>query len=225
MKVPNHIAIIMDGNGRWGKKKFNNRLLGHAEGIKNIKYFIDFFVRYKIKNCTLYAFSRDNFLKRSEKEKKNIYNLLEKYIHEKKKYFHKNKVQINFFGELKGLPLKIKKIIKDTNKNKLKIKNLNLNIAFNYSSKLEIINSLQKIISSKVKLNERNISKNLYISESKDPDLIIRTGGYRRLSDFLLWQSSYSEIFFVKKLWPDFKILDLKLIIKKFNYTKKNYGS
>ncbi len=226
MRLPNHIAIIMDGNGRWGVKKYKNRILGHEHGIKNIKPIIKFLINKKIKNLTLYAFSKDNFLKRNRKEVKNLFLLLEKYLDENKDFFINNKINLNFIGERNGLPKKTRKIILKANKNfKQKKNNLLLNIAFNYSSKSEIINSCKEILKKNIKINQENLSKNLYTSSSQDPELIIRTGGYQRLSDFLLWQASYSEIYFVKKLWPDFKTRDLNIILKKFDRIKRNFGA
>ena len=226
MKNPNHIAIIMDGNGRWGKKKFNNRSSGHKKGIENIKAILDYILLKKIKHLTLYAFSRDNLLNRRKNEINNIFYLLEKYLKKNKEFFEKNKIKLNFIGEKSGLPNNIKTLIKNANKVfNLKGKKLTLNIAFNYSSKLEILNSVKKIIFNKKKISEKNISLNLYTAKSKNPDLIIRTGGYKRLSNFLLWQSAYSELFFVDKLWPDFKKRDLNEIIKKYKKIKRNFGA
>jgi len=226
MNNPNHIAIIMDGNGRWGLKNFNNRLTGHEHGVKNIKKIIKFFLVNKIRNLTLYAFSKDNLLKRKKKEIDNIFYLLEKYLTDNNAYFKSNKINLNFIGEKNGLPIKVKKIINHSNKNLTFLKKkLTLNIAFNYSSKIEIINSFKKTKSENKKINIKNISRNLYTYLSKDPEILIRTGGHKRMSDFLLWQSSYSEIFFVKTLWPDFKVSYLKKIIRNFKKVKRNYGA
>jgi len=226
MKNPNHIAIIMDGNGRWGKKKFNNRSSGHKKGIENIKTVLDYILLKKIKHLTLYAFSRDNLLNRRKNEINNIFHLLEKYLKKNKEFFEKNKIKLNFIGEKSGLPKNIKNLIKNANRVfDINRKKLTLNIAFNYSSKLEILNSIKKIIFNKKKISEKNISLNLYTAKSKNPDLIIRTGGYKRLSNFLLWQSAYSELFFVDKLWPDFKKRDLNEIIKKYKKIKRNFGA
>jgi len=226
MSSPNHIAIIMDGNGRWGQKNLKNRLLGHQAGIKNLKTIINFFLKNKIKNLTLFALSRDNLLKRNQKELKNIFNLLEKYLTDNQNFFISNKINLKIMGETNNLPEKIKKIIKSSNiKYSFKSNNLKLHIAFNYSSKIEIINAVKKIKPNKGKITLKNVEKKLYTHPVNDPDLIIRTGGRKRLSDFLLWQASYSEIFFVNTLWPDFKIRNLKDIINKFKKVKKNYGA
>ena len=226
MKSPNHIAIIMDGNGRWGIKKYSNRLVGHEYGVKNIKFVINYFLKKKIKNLTLFALSSDNLRKRSYKEIRNIFLLLEKYLDTNVEFFTKNKIKLNFIGETKNLSIRIRKIILKYNKiTNFKKKKLLINIAFNYSSKQEIVHSCKQILKNKEDLNLKNIEKNLYTSPIKDPEILIRTGGFARLSDFLLWQCSYSEIFFVKKLWPDFKITDLDLIIKKFLKLKRKFGS
>lgn len=226
MKVPNHVAIIMDGNGRWGLKKHNSRLIGHEYGIKNIRSIVNYCKKKKIKNLTLYALSVDNINKRSQKEIKNLFSLLYNYLIKNIDTFIKNKIELNFIGEKRNLTQKVKKILikcEDLTKNKKKI--ITINIAFNYSSKLEIINSFKKNIRDQNILNISNISKFLYTNQCPDPEILIRTGGHTRLSDFLLWQCSYSEIFFVKKLWPDFKPKDLSLILNKYKKLKRNFGS
>ncbi len=227
MIFPNHIAIIMDGNGRWGIKHYNNRKIGHKFGIKNLEVIIKHCLKIKIKNLTIFALSRDN-LKRSASEISNIFNLFKINFKKNEKFFLKNKINLKIIGEKKKLPYDIINIIKKINKKNFysKKKNqLNLNIAFNYSSKEELINSIKKLIKKRKKVNNENISRQLYTFRSGDPEILIRTGGRNRLSDFLLWQISYSEIFFIDKLWPDFKNLDLDRIIKKFTTIKRNYGS
>lgn len=226
MKYPNHIAIIMDGNGRWGKLNKKNRIAGYQYGINNIKPIVNFFIRKNIKNLTLFALSADNLKKRKKNEIQNIFLLLKKYIKENEDFFLKNKILLNFFGEKKGLPKEILDIIYDKRTNiKLKKKKLTLNIAFNYSSKIEIVNSVKKSLLDQKKLNKFSISRNLYTNLSGDPEILIRTGGYNRISDFLLWQLSYSEIFFLSKLWPDFKTKDLQKILNKFFKIKRNFGA
>jgi len=226
MKNPNHIAIIMDGNGRWGKKNLKNRILGHRAGIENIKKFIIFFLKNKIKNLTLYALSADNFKKRNIAEINNLFNLLIIYLGENKEIFKKNKINLHFIGEKKKLPLKIKKIIKKTSYEfNFKKENLNLNVALNYSGREEIIKTIKKLHNQNKKINVKNIEQNLYTSHSRNPEILIRTGGYQRLSDFLIWQLNYTEIFFVKKLWPDFRVIDLKNILKKFKNINRKFGA
>ena len=226
MKNPNHIAIIMDGNGRWGHKILGNKLAGYRQGVKKLKPLIKFFLKNKIKHLTIYALSYDNLKKRNAKEIENIFSILKNYLVKNLDFFKKNKIFLNFIGERQNLPASIiKLIVKTSNETKLNNNKLFLNIAFNYSSKIEILNSVKKILLNKKKLSEKNIDYHLYTSKSKDPEIIIRTGAQKRLSDFLLWQSSYSELFFLKKLWPDFNIQDLKIIIEKFKKIKRNFGS
>ena len=226
MNIPSHIAIIMDGNGRWGLKKNNSRISGHHEGVKNLKPIIKFFIKNKIKNLTLYALSYDNLKKRDRKQINNIFDILKQYLQSNLSFFKKNKIYINFIGETSGLPSNLIKLLKNSsietiNKNSL----LNINIAFNYSSKKEILNSVKLLKLKKLNINEKNLEKFLYTAPNNSPDIVIRTGGYCRLSDFLLWQSSYSELFFMKKLWPNFNTIDLSKIINKYNKIRRNFGS
>ena len=226
MKLPSHVAIIMDGNGRWGLKNYKNRIKGHQKGVENIKPFIDFFLKKKIKNLTLYALSKDNLLKRDQKEINNIFDLLDKYLRQNNDFFIKNKIHLNFIGENRNLPKNIKILLKKTSKvTKLPKANLVLNIAFNYSSRSDIILSIKKTFKNKNNLTIKNLTKNLSTYISGDLDLVIRTGGHKRLSDFLLWESSYSEIYFCNKLWPDFNIRDLNRLLYNFSKIKRNFGS
>ena len=226
MIIPNHIAIIMDGNSRWGKEKYNSVHLGHQEGVKNIKPIIKLCLKEKINNLTLFALSFDNLKKRKKKEIEYIFNLLDKYLSENLFYFNENKIALNFIGEIQQLPKNIiKKIISVKKRTQNKNKKLLINVALNYSSKKEILKVLKILNKKKLKINEENFSKNISTYCSGDPEIVIRTGGYSRLSDFLLWQSSYSEFFFLKKMWPDFKIGDLRKIINKFRKIKRNFGS
>jgi len=226
MKLPNHIAIIMDGNGRWGLKKYKSRIEGHRKGIENIKPFIEIFLKKKIKNLTLYAFSKDNFLKRDQKEVKNIFKLLETYLKKNIVYFKEKKIYLNFIGDKFNLPNKIKVLLKKSSKIiKTTDAKLVLNIAFNYSSRSEIISSIKLMKKKNINFTEKNLTKALSTNISGELDLIVRTGGHKRLSNFLLWESSYSEIYFHNKLWPDFKIIDLLKILKHFSSVKRNFGS
>ena len=226
MKSPNHIAIIMDGNGRWGLKNHKSRLVGHEFGIKNIKIVIDYCLKNNIENLTLFVLSADNLAKRDKIEISNLFSLLESNLKKNINLFIEKKISLKFIGENRNLPIKIKNIIKKfSDKSKLQKYKLLINIAFNYSSKKEIIRSCKEIIRKKLALNQKNISKHLYTSPIDDPEILIRTGGHTRLSDFLLWQCSYSEIFFVNKMWPDFKSKDLDTIIRKFKKLKRNFGS
>jgi len=223
MNPINHVAIIMDGNGRWGLKNKNSRNLGHKEGIVTIQKIIKSTIKHKIKYLTLFTFSIDNW-KRPKKEVSYIFKLLENFLKRKIDYLNKNKIKINFFGE-KIVNKKLNKLIKKSQIQTKLNNNLQLNIAINYGSKQEIINSVKKLIKQKKEINEKNISNNLYLKLIPDPEIIIRTGNTKRLSNFLLWQSSYSEIFFEKKLWPDFNEDHFSKIINKFKLIKRNFGN
>ena len=226
MKSPNHIAIIMDGNGRWGLRKYNNRFKGHEYGVKNIKPIIETCIKKKIYNLTLFALSKDNLQKRHKNEINNLFQILDTYLKKNIEFFKKKKIKLKFIGEAKNLPSNVLNILRIySSETNFKNKKIQLNIAFNYSSKYEIINACKKIIKYKKTINEKNIYNHLYTYPVKDPEILIRTGGFSRLSDFMLWQCSYSEVFFVKKLWPDFKSSDLNSIIYKFNKLERKFGS
>lgn len=224
MKSPSHVAIIMDGNGRWAKKKNKPRSYGHKQGVKNIKNIVECCINKNIKFLTLYVFSLDNW-KRSNKEVFFLFNLLENYLNKNINYLIKKNIKLKFIGERKKLKkqliLKIKHVEKKTNKNNI----LTLFLAFNYSAKFEICSAIKKILLEKKKVSPNSISENLYTAGVPNPEILIRTGGHKRLSDFLLWQISYSEIFFLKKLWPDFKKKDFLNIINIFKKIKRNFGS
>ena len=179
----------------------------------------------KIPNLTIYALSKDNLEKRNKNEINNIFRLLKNYLNKNIIYFKKYKIKINFIGEINQLPAIVKKMLISSSNELSKFqKKLTLNVAINYSSKLEILKVIKKLVKNKKKLNIKNVDKHLLTSSSGHPEIIIRTGGYKRLSDFLLWQAAYSELFFEEKLWPDFKVSDLQNILKKFLKIKRNFG-
>ena len=226
MNTLSHIAIIMDGNGRWAAKKKKSRKFGHLYGAKNIEKIAKFCIKKNISYLTLFAFSSDNWA-RPKLEISNLFFLFEEFFKKNLNRLLESNLKIKFIGENKNLPSKIKKIktrVENLSKNN---NGLNLIIALNYSSKNELINCFKKILKNKKKIkqiNIDNINKNLYTNEIPDPDILIRTGGHKRLSNFLLWQISYTELFFIKKLWPDFNANDLNLIISKFSDIKRNFG-
>ena len=226
MNCVNHIAIIMDGNGRWALKRKKPRNYGHRKGLDNISEIINYCKKKKVKHLTLFVFSLDNW-KRSSKEIVYLFKLLENFLDKYKKKLLKDKIKINFLGEKKKLERnfyhKILSIQKDTSKEY----EITVNLAFNYSSKVELINTFNKIIKKNFikKITTELVEKNLYTSGIPDPEILIRTGGKNRLSDFLLWQMAYSEIFFIKKLWPDFKSTDLNKIVKEYSKIKRNFGA
>ena len=225
MIVPKHVAIIMDGNGRWGLKKKNSRNSGHKKGILRVEEIINQSIKKKIKFLTLYTFSSDNW-KRPKIEINFLLNLLENYIDEEFANLKNKNIKIKVLGDIskfpKGLKTKLRKVERNTNNNTL----IQINIALNYSSRQELINAFKKInYYKKKKITEKLISNNLYTKNIPDPEILIRTGNTNRLSNFLLWQVNYTEIFFVKKLWPDFNKKDFNKIINKFNQIKRNFGA
>ena len=223
MNLVKHVAIIMDGNGRWGLKNKKSRNLGHRAGLNTVESIIKQSIKKKIKHLTLYAFSTENW-KRPKKEVYFLFSLLEEFLLNKTKDLHKQGIKFKVIGNKKPFSKKLlKKILDSENKTK-KNKNLHLSLALNYGSKAELLNAVNLIVRKKIPINESNLEKNLYTSESPDPDLLIRTGNTNRLSNFLLWQVAYSEIFFVKKLWPDFTSKDFNKILLKFEKTKRNFG-
>ena len=219
-----HVAIIMDGNGRWGLKKNKSRNLGHKAGLISVEKIIKKTIEKKIKFLTLYAFSTENW-KRPKKEIKFLFNLLEDYLKKKINKLDKEGIKFKVIGNKKGLSKKLIKILLKSEKITKKNKILHLNLALNYGSKSELVNSVNLIKKKGILPTEQNISNNLYTRDSPDPDLLIRTGNTNRLSNFLLWQLAYSEIYFVKKLWPDFSSKDYNKILNNFKNLKRNFGA
>ena len=224
MNPVKHVAIIMDGNGRWGIKHKQSRNAGHRAGLNTVDLIINQCIYNKIEFLTLYTFSSENW-KRPKNEITFLFKLLENFLRKKINEIIKKDIKLKFIGELRKLPIKLQKLIKLSEKKTINKKSLQVNIALNYGSKIELINTIKVIKQKKIKLNEKNIDKNLYTKYLPDPDVLIRTGDTHRLSNFLLWQLSYTEIFFEKKLWPDFTGKDFNKIINKFKNIKRNFGS
>ena len=218
-----HVAIIMDGNGRWGLKHKKSRNLGHKEGLKTVEKIIKTTIKNNIKYLTLYAFSTENW-KRPKKEINFLFNLLENFLLNKISDLNKQNIKLKIIGK-KQFSKKINILLDKSEKKTFKNKKLQINLALNYGSKSELVHSFNLIKSKKEKINEKNVSKYLFTTNIPDPDLLIRTGNTHRLSNFLLWQVAYSEIFFEKKLWPDFNENDYNRILSKFKKTKRNYGN
>ena len=225
MNVLNHVAIIMDGNGRWGLNKGRSRNYGHLHGIKSVEEIIKTSTELRIPFLTLYTFSTDNW-KRPKEENNFLFDLIRKSLKNKLKKIIKQGIKINIIGKKVGLPKDIKEIVKNIEKRTFYNKRITINIALNYGSKEEIINACKTFIKEKKnKLNIDNFSKKLYTNGIPDPEILIRTGGTKRLSNFLLWQLAYTEIFFIDKLWPDFRKKDFNRIIRKFYKIKRNFGN
>jgi undecaprenyl diphosphate synthase len=224
MNSLNHVAIIMDGNGRWGLKKKGSRNYGHISGIKTVENIIKFSLIKKISHLTLYTFSTENW-KRPASEINFLFDLIRKSLKKKIKTIIKQGIKVNIIGQKKGLPKDILKIVKLIEKKTVFNKKITLNLALNYGSKEEIINACKKLIYKKEKkINTKKFENELYTKNIPDPEILIRTGGTKRLSNFLLWQLAYTEIFFIDKMWPDFNNNDLNKIIIKFNKIKRNFG-
>ena len=219
-----HVAIIMDGNGRWGIKHKGSRNLGHRAGLNSVEEVIEESIKEKIDYLTLYTFSTENW-KRPKKEIDFLFNLLQKFLKIKINNLVEKKIKLKFVGELNRIPKTLKKLIKISEKKTSQNSVLQVNIALNYGSRSELINSIRLINKKTLKVNEENIDKNLFTHNMPNPDLLIRTGNTNRLSNFMLWQLAYTEIFFEKILWPDFKRKDFKKILTKFKFIKRNFGS
>ena len=219
-----HVAIIMDGNGRWGIKNKKSRNLGHKEGLKTVENILKETIKKKIKYLTLYAFSTENW-KRPRNEIKYLFSLLENFLINKINELNENNIRLRIIGNTNKLSKKLKELLKKSEKITKKNSVLQINLALNYGSKYEIVNAINTVNKKKLILNEKNISNNLYTYNCPDPDILIRTGNTHRLSNFLLWQAAYSEIFFEKKLWPEFTIKDYNNILNKFKKIKRNFGS
>ena len=219
-----HVAIIMDGNGRWGIKNKKSRNLGHREGLSAVERVIKQTIKKKIKHLTLFAFSTENW-KRPKKEVNFLFSLLHEFFEKKINKLNEQGIMLKVIGDKKVFSKKIFKILNNSESLTKNNKVLKLNLALNYGSKSELINAINLTIKKKIPITESNLEKNLYTNETPNPDILIRTGNTNRLSNFLLWQTAYSEIFFVKKLWPDFSSRDYNNILSKFKKTKRNFGN
>jgi undecaprenyl diphosphate synthase len=223
MNPLNHVAIIMDGNGRWGLKYKNSRNEGHKAGLNTVEKIIKESIKQNINFLTLYAFSTENW-NRPKKEVNYLFNLLENFLLTKIDNLHKQNIKLNIIG-VKNFSKKLNKLLILSEKKTSKNTTLQINLALNYGSKFEILNALKKLNKNNEKINEKNFQKYLQTKKIPDPELLIRTGNTKRLSNFLLWQLAYTEIFFEKKLWPDFNEKDYVRIIKNFKKIKRNFGN
>ena len=223
MNPLNHVAIIMDGNGRWGLKHKKSRNAGHRAGLNAVEVVIKESIKNNIKYLTLFAFSTENW-KRPKKEINYLFSLLENFLKNKIESLHKKKIKLQIIGNKKFSSNLNKLLIKSEKKTK-KNNVLQINLALNYGSKFELIEAFKKLLKSKKTLTEKNFKQYLQTKNIPDPDILIRTGNTQRLSNFLLWQIAYSEIFFEKKLWPDFDREDYNRIIKKYKKIKRNFGN
>ena len=221
MNKLNHVAFIMDGNGRWGRKKGKGRNFGHLKGLETVKNIVKSSIKLNIPIITFYVFSSENW-KRPKKEINFLFKLIKTYFSTEIKNVITQGIKINVFGDLKKITLDVRTSIKNTVSLTRKNKKIIVNLAINYGSKNEILSAFKK---NKKKLNIKNFEQNLYTKNIPNPDILIRTGGHKRLSNFMLWQLAYAELFFSNKLWPDFNKNDLIKIIKSYKSSKRNFGS
>ena len=223
MNPVRHIAIIMDGNGRWGLRRGKSRNYGHQQGLKTIEKIVNYSIEKKISFLTLFTFSSENW-KRSKNEVNFLFKLLENYFKKNLSEVISKGIRVKIIGDKLKLNSNLRKIINLVEIRTKKNNNISVQIALNYGAKQEIINSLRVINRKKERITEKNLEKNLYTRSIPDPDILIRTGGQKRLSNFLLWQLAYTEIFFINKMWPDFSKKDLLRVINKFQKIKRNFG-
>ena len=210
----------MDGNGRWGKRKKRGRNFGHFKGVETVKKVVKNAIKLKVPILSFYVFSSENW-KRPKKEIIFLFKLIQNYFSKEITNINNQGIKINILGEFRKLPISVKSTLKKTIHKTKKNKKIVVNLAINYGSKNEILNAIKKT----KKLSIKNFEKNLYTKKMPDPDILIRTGGHQRLSNFMLWQLAYAELFFLKKLWPDFNYSDLKQIINKYKKSKRNFGA
>ena len=221
MNKLNHVAFIMDGNGRWGQRRNKGRNFGHFNGVKTVKKIVEKSIKLRIPIITFYVFSTENW-KRPKSEINFLFQLIINYFKEELNKVISNGIKVNIIGKLNRLPKKIKIVLKDVTKKTKKNKRIIVNLAINYGSRDEIVDAFKRV---KNKINIKSLSKALYTKNMANPDILIRTGGHKRLSNFMLWQLAYTEIYFVDKLWPDFNGKDFEKIINNFKKVKRNFGS
>jgi len=221
MNKLNHVAFIMDGNGRWGQQRNKGRNFGHFNGVETVKKIVEKSVKLKIPIITFYVFSTENW-KRPKSEINFLFKLIINYFKQELDRVILNGIKINIIGKINKLPLKIKLALKDAAKKTEKNKKIIVNLAINYGSRDEIVDACKKTNN---KISIQSLSKNLYTKSLANPDILIRTGGHKRLSNFMLWQLAYTEIYFIDKLWPDFNKRDFERIVNNFKKIKRNFGS
>lgn len=226
--IPSHIAIIMDGNRRWARIHGLPAIKGHEAGADRLEQVVEVAEQLGIKTVTVYALSTENIKERAKREVLGLFNLLRSGYHQRLKKMMAKGVGVTILGEIEGLPGTIRKIISEIRKSYIKNESIKLNIALNYGGKKELLEAIKDIVKTGInvnKINEQIIERHLYTNGQPDPELVIRTGGRSRLSNFLLWQTAYSEFYFTRTLWPDFDSKELKKAISWYEQQKRNFGS
>jgi undecaprenyl diphosphate synthase len=225
-RLPNHIAFIMDGNGRWAEKRGLPRLEGHNAGLEATRSVVEHLGEYHIKYVTLYSFSTENW-NRSKDEVSGLLNLLGKSIEKEAKILHKRGVKIRHLGHLERLPRHLRQAIENAIELTRSNTEMTLNLAFDYGGRLEILDAVRSILADKVPpqdINEKLFNSYLYTADLPDVDLVVRTGGDLRISNFLLWQSAYSEYYFTSVLWPDFNTQELDKALIAYSQRQRRFG-
>ena len=225
--IPKHIAIVMDGNRRWARSHHLPDIKGHEEGAEALERVVEAAEKLGVDAITVYALSTENIKERAKREVLGLFNLMRRGYQNKLKKMMQNGVKVSVLGETRGLPDTIKRIISQVRNTYIKNESIKLNIALNYGGKRELIEAIKDIVKEGVdisKINDQIIERHLYTNGQPDPDLVIRTGGRVRLSNFLLWQTAYSELYFTKTLWPDFGLEDLKRAIIWYQGQRRNFG-
>lgn len=225
--VPQHIAIIMDGNRRWARRQGLPDYKGHEAGAENLEELVDAASKMGIKTITVYALSTENIQERAKREITGLFRIFRIGYRTRVKKMMTKGVRVVILGELNGLPATLQRMINEIRNTYIANESIKLNIALNYGGKKELIEAVKKVVKDGIdleKINEEEIDKRLYTNGQPNPELVIRTGGHIRLSNFLLWQTAYSELYFSNKLWPDFKGEDLKRAVKWYQSQQRNFG-
>lgn len=225
--IPKHIAIIMDGNRRWARGRGLSDIKGHEAGAKALEKIMDAAEGFGVKTVTVYALSTENIKERAKREVFGLIDLIRKGYSARLKQMMQKGIRVTILGEVQGLPETIRKLINQIRKTYIKSESIKLNIALNYGGKRELIEAIKDIVKEGIdvnKINEQIVERHLYTNGQLDPELVIRTGGRSRLSNFLLWQTAYSEFYFTKTLWPDFDGRELKKAITWYQTQKRNFG-
>lgn len=225
--IPNHIAIIMDGNRRWARSHNLPNIKGHEAGSETLEKVVEAAEKLGVETVTVYALSTENIKERAKREVLGLFNLMRKGYHTRLKKMMQKGVKVTILGEVHGLPDTIKNMINQIKKTYIKNESIQLNIALNYGGKKELVKAIKEIVKDGIdvkKINETLVERHLYTNGQSDPDLVIRTGGRSRLSNFLLWQTAYSEFYFTKTLWPDFNVSELKKAIAWYKKQRRNFG-